>query len=118
MQTPPELVVGQTAAFFAQQRFGTRLVGLTSRPSASTTPTTILGPDAKRLFWMVVNRGATDVNLDFGTPAAAGNGVLLAAGGGFASMQVDEDADTVTYFVSVVAASGTPQLWVYTLAAV
>ena len=108
---------GSTAAFFSRQRWGIPVQPTVSRPTAGTTASTILGGNAKRVFWMVVNRGIADVNLDTLATATLGNGILLAAGGGYASMDVLEDAEAVTYAVSVIAVSGTPQLWVYTVEA-
>lgn len=110
--------VGQTAARFSLRRWGIPVRPVISRPTASTTAGDVLGGDAKRVFWMIVNRGTTDVSLDLEAAATAGNGILLAAGGGYASMDVTEDAEAVTYRVSAIAASGTPQLWVYQVLAV
>lgn len=105
--------VGQTAARFSLSRWGIPVTPFPSRPSASTTAANILTGDPRRVFWLVTNRGATDVNLDIGTTAVAGQGVLLAAGGGWASCDALEDGEAPTWPVSVVAASGTPQLWLY-----
>lgn len=117
-QSWAEPSVGQTAALFSRNRWGIPTQPVISRPTASTTAADIIGGDPRRVFWMVVNRGTTDVNLDVGATATSGNGILLAAGGGYASMDVLEDAEAVTYSVSVLASSGTPQLWVYEVRAI
>lgn len=109
----PEPSIGQTAARFSLLRWGIPVQPVVSRPTASTTAANVLDGNPKRVFWMVINRGTTDCNLDIGAVATAGNGILLAAGGGWASMDVLEDGESVAYSVSVIAASGTPQLWVY-----
>lgn len=103
-------VVGATAAEFSQTRFGgpTRVQSTTF--TATTTWQPILAANPRRVFWTIINRGTVDAAVDVDSGATQANGILIAAGGGFASMDVQEDGESVAWPVFGATASGSAVL--------
>ncbi len=91
------LPAGASAAEYSLRRFGyqTRLV--VTHPSVDVTATAVLGDNPRRVAWLAINRSVNNGALDYGRDVAFASGVLLGAGGGFASMTVEEDGEAVTY---------------------
>lgn len=92
---------GSTAAEVAQARFKgpTRPVWRPNVPVA-TTITPLLGNNPRRVFWMIMNRAVVNGAIGFDNELTAGTGILLAAAGGVATMDVEEDGEAVTYAVT------------------
>jgi hypothetical protein len=103
-------IEGATAAEFAQNRFGGPTRVQSTSVTLSTTFGQILGGNPRRVFWTIINRGTTDVGIDTDPASSQATGILLAAGGGYASMDVTEDGESVAWPVYGASASGTPQV--------
>lgn len=102
-----EPVAGATAAEMARRRFG-RPTRVQSRAiTLSATWGQILESNPRRLFWTIINRGVVNAAVDTDASATFANGILLGAAGGFASMDVEEDGETVGWTVYGAAESGT-----------
>lgn len=101
---------GATAAEMSQTRFGgpTRVQSTTI--NASTTFGQILAANPRRVFWTIINRGVTDVAIDTDAAGSFASSILLAAGGGYASMDVAEDGESVAWPVFGASSSGSPAL--------
>lgn len=92
-------IIGATAAEISQLRFGGPTRVQSTTVTATTTWTQLLNSNPKRVFWTIINRGVVNVAVDIDLSAAFANGILLGAAGGFASMDVAEDGESVGWSV-------------------
>lgn len=106
----PGAIAGATAAEFAQARFG----GPTRVQSTTMTLTTawvqVLPSNPRRVFWTVINRGVVNAAIDTELSSTFANGILLGAAGGYASMDVLEDGESVAWPLFGGTESGTAVL--------
>lgn len=90
---------GSTAHEFSSRRFGGPVRPRSRVVSVATTPTQVLDNNPRRVYWLIVNRAVNNGAFDIAADVTAANGILLGAGGGFASMDVELDGETVGYEV-------------------
>lgn len=88
---------GATAAELSQRRFG----GPTRIQSTSVTLTTtfgqILAANPRRVFVEFINRGTVDAAVDSDGAGSFASSILIAAGGGYVSLAVDEDGESTAW---------------------
>jgi len=79
---------------------------------ATAVSAVILKNDPSRIFWLVVNLGTFDVFLAPDGSASATRGVRLAASGGAATAQWDEDGEVVAHEWQAAGNGGTSALFI------
>lgn len=80
-----------------EDRFGVKTTFDTNPvvSSVAATVTKVFSADPNRYAFVLVNTGANDVYLKPSNDVSVGDGVYLAANGGFASLSFDEDFELV-----------------------
>jgi len=77
--------------------FKSRLVVNPVTDTVATTPTEILKNNPDRVFWLVVNLSGNNGYLGWDNAVSSTRGILVAANGGFASANIEEDGELVIY---------------------
>lgn len=100
-------ITGATAAEMAQKRFGgpTRVVSTTF--TLTTTWQQFIANNPKRVFLTVINRGVVNAAADIELSSTFANGIPLGAAGGFLTMDVEEDGESVGWSLYGACESGT-----------
>lgn len=78
-------------------RFGGRTFLQSTRLAVSTSPQQIIKNNPNRVFWLLENNGANDLNILPGGDALTGAYIVVRALGGSVSMSWDEDGEAVGY---------------------
>lgn len=102
-------VPGATASEFATLLYGGPTRIRSSSPTIGATLGQLIGNNPRRVHWTAMNRSVNNGALGWDRETTFANGVLLGAGGGFASMDVREDGEAVAWEVFAIndAAAGT-----------
>lgn len=74
----------------------------------------ILGSDPERTIMLIVNLSASEIYVGFTGSVGANFGMILPPNGGFMSMNVTEDYESVTLPIHVYSAAAGNQLYVMT----
>ncbi len=101
---------GATAATFSENRYGGPITHVLSSPAVTTTAQRILVNNPKRVHWLVVNRGANNIAVDFNEELTYAGSFPLGAEGGVASSDVEEDGETVARPLWAISQAGTNSL--------
>lgn len=107
---PTDAIRGATAAEMSQQRFGGPTRVQSTVVTATTTWAQLLQGNPKRVFWTVINRAIVNAAIDIDAASTYANGIPLGAAGGFASMDVQEDGESVSWPVFGASESSTATL--------
>lgn len=104
-----DIPAGATAAERTKVLYGRPVRPETSVVNIGATPTRILKNSPRRIGWMIVNRGASDITADFVNAVVLGTGFLIVQNGGYLSATVDEDGELVAWeFWGIVSAGSIP----------
>jgi len=92
--------------------FKTRAIENPVTNRVGTTPTLILRNNPDRFQWLIVNLGTVDLFISFTREVSIARGIVIPAGGGFASMHAREDGEAVTYEIFGIVSTGTINIYV------
>lgn len=109
---------GATAAVFASKKFGAETRVSTRNITVSSLPAQLVKNEPRRLHILIMNRSINDGAVDFIGNLTPANGILVPAGGGWISLDVEEDAEVVTYELFAISASVSSPWTVYEVIAV
>lgn len=111
--TPYQVPAGAIAAVLSQARFGQPTRAEFTAVTVNTTPTRILDNNPRRVAWLLVNISVNQGYLNFDNLVSSSNGIILGAGGGSVSVEVDEDGETPAWEVFGLCTGAAGIWWVY-----
>ena len=91
----------------------TRLIENPVTDTVNTTPTLVLKNNPDRFQWLIINLSSNDVYLGFSSEVSSTRGIRLGPGGGFATMNADEDGEAVCREVWAVASADGSKIYVF-----
>ncbi len=102
------------AALFAQNTFGgqTRSIVNPLTNTVGTASTQLLQNNPDRVFWIIFNRSANKIDLDFTPDVAIDARIPIAPGGGFVSMDVRDDGEGIINPVFAIASAAASTVYV------
>lgn len=93
--------------------FPTRLVRNPVAGTVGTTATQVLRNNPKRVAWLIVNRSANLMDLEFNPENVGSNAIPLKPDGGFASADIREDGELVLREVWMSAGAALSRIGVF-----
>lgn len=111
--TPYQVPAGAVAALLSAARFGFPTRAEFTTVNVGTTSTKILDNNPRRVAWLLVNISVNQGYLNFDNLVSSSNGIILGAGGGSVSVEVDEDGETSSWEVFGVCTGASGVWWVY-----
>jgi len=103
-----------SVAEYVEKKFGfpTRAIENPVRNTLTTTAAIVLYQNPDRFQWLIINLGDYDIYVAFKSDVSRAKGIRIPAGGGYASMHVDEDGEAVTYELWGISPDGTVNIYV------
>lgn len=108
-QVPP----GAIAAVLGARRFDGATRAKFNAVTVNTTSTRVLDNNPRRVAWLIVNISVNQGFLSFDNSVSSSNGIILGAGGGSVSVEVDEDGETPAWEAYAVTTGAAGIFWVY-----
>jgi hypothetical protein len=111
--TPYEVPAGAIAAILGARRYDGPTRAKFNAVTVGTTTTRVLDNNPRRVAWMMVNISVNQGFANFDNSVSSSNGIILGAGGGSVSVEVDEDGETPAWEVFGVCTGAAGVWWVY-----
>lgn len=111
--TPYTIPPGAIAAVLGAKRFDGPTRAEFNTVLVGTTSTRIMDNNPRRVAWLAVNISVSQGFLNFDNLVSSSNGIILGAGGGSVSVEVNEDGETPSWEVFGVCVGAAGNWWVY-----
>lgn len=104
---------GAVAAVLGAKRFDGPTRAKFSAVTVGVTSTRVLDNNPRRVAWMLVNISVSQAFFNFDNLVSSSNGIILGAGGGSISVEVDEDGETPAWEGYGISLGAAGVWWVY-----
>lgn len=111
--TPYTIPPGAIAAVLGARRFDGPTRAKFGAVTVNTTPTRVLDNNPRRVAWLAVNISVNQGFLNFDNLVSSSNGIILGAGGGSVSVEVDEDGETPAWEAYGICTGAAGVWWIY-----